>query len=121
MLRRNDATIGSVVSGVYDRTPEQVAYPYIVIDTFTSRDWSTRTTLGFNTIVPLVVYSQEGTQQVLDVLDRIYELIVEGNLTLLDHQLVALRFDTHEVTTQEDGVTVRGDIRFRAYSEFIPV
>ena len=120
-LLTGDATLSGIVVGVYDRTPEAPDYPYIVIDNLTSRDWSTRTSLGFNTQVPVVVYSQAGTMQLLEILDRIYELVVEGNLTLLSHQLVALKFETHEVKTLEDGVTKQGDIRFRAYSEFIPV
>lgn len=120
-LLSGDATLGSVISGVFIHPPEQQAYPYIVIDSLTSRDWSTRTTLGFSTIVPLLVYGQNGQQEVLDIMDRIYELVVEGSITLLDHQLVALRFEMHEVVTEDDAVTQRGTLRFRAYSEFIPV
>jgi len=120
-LLNGDSTLSGIVSGVYDNPPEQQEYPYIVIDTLTSRDWSTRSTLGFNTTIPLTVYSQSGTQQVLDILDRIYELVVEGNITLLDHQLVAMHFEMHDVRTEEDGVTHSGEIRFRAYSEFVPV
>lgn len=120
-LLTGDATLSGIVAGIYDRVPESPDYPYIVIDNLTSRDWSTRTSLGFNTQVPMVVYGQTGTAELLEILDRIYELVVEGNITLLNHQLVALKFETHNLATLEDGITKRGNIRFRAYSEFIPV
>ncbi len=120
-LLSGDATLSAIVDGVYDSPPEQAAYPYIIIDTLTSRNWSTRTSLGFSTTIPLLVYGQQGAEQVIDIIDRIYEIIAEGSITLLDHQLVAMRFETHEVTQEQDGVTKRGIIRFRAYSEFVPV
>ncbi|MDG1286767.1 MAG: DUF3168 domain-containing protein, partial [Rickettsiales bacterium] len=120
-LLNEDSTLGGIVSGVYDNPPEQQHYPYIVINSLASRDWSTRTSVGFSTTIPLTVYGQSGTQQVLDILDRIYELLVEGNLSLLEHQLVAMHFETHDVRTEGDGVTQSGEIRFRAYSESVPV
>lgn len=120
-LLNNDATLESIVSGIYYNPPEGQDYPYVVIDTLTSRNWSTRTTLGFSTIIPILVYGQSGKQQVMDILDRIYELVVEGNITLLDHQLVAMRFETHDIVTEDDEITHKGAIRFRAYSEFVPV
>lgn len=120
-LLSEDATLSGIVSGVYGEAPESVAYPYLLIGPMQSRDWSTRTSLGFSTQIEVQAYGQAGSKQLDQVLDRIYELVVDGNLTLLNHQLVALRFEQHEVSLQPDGQTHRGHIRFRAYSEFEPV
>jgi len=120
-LLSGDSGLNAIVTGIFDSAPEQQPYPYVIIDTLTSRDWSTRTSLGFNTSIPILVYGQEGKSQLLDITDKIYEIIVEGNITLLSHQLVAMRFETHEVQQESDGITCRGMIRFRAYSEFVPV
>ncbi len=120
-LLSGDAELNQLISGVFDSVPKQANYPYITIDAFSSRDWSTRTSLGFSTAIPLRVFGQKSKQQVIDIVDRLYEIIIEGNITLLDHQLVAIRFETHEIKNEADGITRTGRIVFRAYSEFVPV
>jgi hypothetical protein len=118
---KNDATLNSLVQGVFGEMPESQSYPYIVIGEMASRDWSTRTSLGFVTSVVLDCYGQEGSTQIEAINGRVHFLLTSGLVTLLDHKLVGLRVESHETALQADGVTYQGKLTFRAYSEFIPV
>lgn len=82
-LLSNDVSLTSLVTGIYDRAPKNQSYPYVVLEAITSRDWSTRTTLGFNTEIPILVYTQTGSQSLMDILDRIYVLLRERKFNIV--------------------------------------
>jgi hypothetical protein len=94
-----------------------VAYPYLAFGDLVAVDWSTKTTKGMQTAIVLHAYSQTSKKEVIEILDRVFDLLQSGGLTLEGQELVAMRFDYNEITLENDGVTYHGMIRFRAYTE----
>jgi len=113
-----DATLMGMVNSVYDRVTEGAEFPYIVIGESVSRDWSTKTTNGQQILLALHVYSRSGgRKQTAEILDRIYNLLHQGTVSLSGHLLIAMRFEFGDITLESDQLTYHGAIRFRAFTE----
>jgi hypothetical protein len=118
-LLSEDSEILSIVTEVYENPSPVIAYPYLVFGSLTALDWSTKTTSGLQTVVPIHAYSQTSKKEVIEIINRVYDLLLSGPLTLDGHDLVAMRFEFSEITLENDGVTYHGVIRFRAYTEAV--
>jgi hypothetical protein len=113
-----DAALSAMITGVYDRVPQNTAFPYITIGETTGRDWSSRTTTGMNLVVTLHVFSRAGgRQEALQIMERIHALLHEGDLEMTDQVLIMMRFEMSDVLLEQDGFTYQGVIRFQALTE----
>jgi hypothetical protein len=115
----NDAPLQNLDCSIYENPPAEVPFPYITFGITTTVDWSTKTSNGLQTAITLHVYSQKNKKEVMEILDRIFELLQSDMITLTGHNLVAMRFDYNEITLENYGVTYHGIIRFRAFTEEI--
>jgi len=118
-LLKDDVAIMATVSGVYDNPPKDTPYPYIAFGRLYDVDRSTKTSTGTQSVIDIYAYSQSSKQQVLEILDHIFDLLQSGELDLVMHHLIAMRFDYNEVTLLNDGRTYQGLIRYRAYTEMV--
>lgn len=114
-----DAELLSQVTGIYDNPHPVVAYPYLVLGQLRGVDWSTKTTQGMQSVLTLHAYSQISKKEVINILDRVFDLLQSTALDLEGHNLVAMRFDYSEIDLQNDGITYHGLIQFRAYTEVV--
>lgn len=116
-LLNNDSYLLTMVTGVYENPAPIIAFPYLAFGTLTAADWSTKTSSGLHTVIMLHAYSQEGKLQVIDILDRVFDLMQSDGLSLEGHHLVAMRFDYNEISLESDGNTYHGVMKFHAYTE----
>lgn len=116
-LLNNDSALLAIVTGIYENPAPVVAFPYLAFGTLSAADWSTKTTRGLHTVIMLHGYSREGKMQVVEILDRVFDLLQSSELTLTGHHLVAMRFDYNEITLENDGITYHGVMKFHAYTE----
>lgn len=115
----NDSYLLSITTGVYENPAPVIAFPYIALGALAATDWSTKTTSGLQITVPIHSYSQTSKKEVIDILDRVFDLLQSGGLDLEGHELIAMRFEYNEIGLEPDGITYHGVIRFKAYTEAI--
>jgi hypothetical protein len=115
-----DAGLMAIVTGVHDEVPQNPVFPIVVFGRFTITNWSTMTSTGAQSVITMHAYSKTSKLQVLDILDRIYEVLQQGNLNLENQALVAMRFDYHDAGGLSPTNVFQGLIRFRVYTEYLP-
>lgn len=103
---------------LYDRVPQNTAYPYLTLGDIQTRDWSTVTEAGADHRLTLHVWSAgHGRLECRDILDRAYTLLHDQNVALSGHTLVRLQFQSSEVFLDPDGKSYHGIAVFRAITE----
>lgn len=110
-----DAALRALVSGVYDRPVQGVAFPYITFGTWEGRDWSSATTAGMMFSVVLEVWSREGGhKQAAKIAERVHALLHDANPAVEGQVVVSLRFQGSKISLEDDGCTYCGVIRLSA-------
>lgn len=106
---KNDATLTSMIRGVYDFVPEDEAYPFVVIGEAIETPDNRHGGFGRETVITLHVWSRyQGYAQALRIGARV--------TALLDHQPLAIEGSDHIATRFEFSQTLTdpeppGDIR----------
>lgn len=110
-----DATLMGIVEGVYDDVPQDTAYPYVVVGEETTINAGTKTKDGVEYTLTIHVWSRyRGLKQAKQIMERIYELLHNYDLTVSGASLVNLRQEFSATFVDADGLTRHGVIRFRA-------
>lgn len=113
-----DSTLSGLVTGVHDRPPQQTGYPYITIGQADSSDWSTSTSTGQECRFTVDIWSREGGRKQMDtIIQRLYEILHDGTLTLSGYTLVSMRMMSSQSELGQDGWTYHGSVKFRALIE----
>ena len=75
-LLTNDNDLMARVQGIYDYTPDNEDYPYVVIGKFNSDNWDTCTSFG-RVVFPIVyIYSDiEGKKEIEDIQNDVIRLM----------------------------------------------
>jgi len=117
-LLSGDSTLSSLVTAVYDRPPQDSAYPYITLGESTINDWSTKTSNGTEQLLTLHIWSRNGgRKESALIMQRVYQLLHQASLSVTGQALVQIRFVTSDITLESDGYTYQGIMRFRAFLE----
>lgn len=75
-LLENDADLMQRVQGIYDYTPENENYPYVVIGGFNSDNWDTYESFGRVVFPDIYVYSNyPGKKEVQDIQNDIIRIL----------------------------------------------
>jgi hypothetical protein len=110
-----DATLMGLVEGVYDDVPQDTDYPYIVVGEETTINAGTMTVDGLEHTLTIHVWSRyRGLKETKQIMERIYTLLHNSNLTVTGASLVNLRQEFSSTFVDADGLTRHGVIRFRA-------
>lgn len=110
-----DAALMGLVTNVYDRPPQNSAFPYVTLGDATARDWSSKTTTGVEHTIALRVWGREGGRKEASlIMERIHTLLHQANLSVTGHTLVMIRFVSSDITLENDGWTYQGAMRFQA-------
>ena len=114
----SDTTLMALVSGVFDRTPQGTAFPYVMLGESAGSDWSTKTTNGMEQNVILHVWSRQGGRtEAANIMARIHTLLHHANLNVDGQTLVLIQFTGSNITLENDGFTYQGIMRFQALLE----
>lgn len=110
----NDTTLMALISGVYDRVPEDAAFPYLTLGEVSTRDHSGVASTVLEHTLTLEVWSRyRGGKQALDIMNRLHTLLDGGVLILTSQTFVGMRYDTSDIRMLADGVTYKGSIDIR--------
>ena len=113
---KNDNTLTSTLgAGVYDDVLEGSTYPFVELGNETAIDFSTKDVDGAEFTSIIHVWSQyAGAKETKQIMDRIYDLLHNSNLTVTGFNLINLRFEFSDILRDPDGKTRHGVMRFRA-------
>lgn len=101
---------------VFDETPENEVFPYIVMGALISRDWSDKFVPGQEVHSTIHIWSQyAGKTEVLIIGDEVLQALTRTplNLGASFHAVIDGGFDEHQVITDIDGFTRHGILTFR--------
>ena len=111
----SDATLSAMITGVYDDVPEGSTYPYVVIGEQTAVNFGSKTLDGLEYTLTVHVWSQyRGRKEAKEIMERIYNILHESNLSVTGANLVNLRQEFETTLVDSDGITRHGIMRFRA-------
>lgn len=124
-----DSTLASLMGGAvkfFDYVPERESLPYIEYREGSTAEWDvdeTGSATGFgreHTLTINVWSGYEGVKELRGILRRVYDLLQNNtSLSLVDHNLVNLRFMFDDVVREPDGQSYHGISQFRAITEEI--
>lgn len=113
-----DATLGALVTGIYDHIPEGSALPYVQIGECWAEQWDTKTESGMESFITLHSFSRNrGKKSITDIMAENYRILHNANLTVTGQTLVLLQQVMEERMLDDDGKTYHGVQRFRALTE----
>ena len=112
-----DPALQTLVTGVFDRPPEDQAMPYIVIGEVLATDWSTKTFDGQAHRMRLHVWDQsvgqKGAQSILAACAAALETLPQ---TIEDHRIVRWQRLQEQVLKDPDGYTHHGILELRVWT-----
>ncbi len=115
-----DATLLALLGGpaVFDEVPRQQAAPFIVFGESVTRDASSNTSRGHDTLLTLHVLSTRGGQREAQLIAaRVEALLHDAALTLAGHQLANLTLASSESRRERNNEATRATLKFRAFTE----
>ena len=105
----------AMVTGVFDHVPQGTAYPFVTLGEGSVRDFSNLAQQGTEHTITIRVWSREaGRKQASAIMERIVTLLNSASLTITGQTLHSLRFTSSNIVLQDDGLTYRGSLTFRA-------
>ena len=111
-----EAALGG--SKIFDKLPERVAYPYIVIGRTSTSDWSTATEAGSAITIFIHCWSKAANRSEISTLQRLIEdTLGDGLPAMEDHHLIQLRRQLAETQRDHARGLVHGLMRYRAVLE----
>ena len=116
----SDTALMGLLGGekVFDRVPERVAPPYVVMGQMSDTDWSTSTEDGKTISFTLHAWSKHRSREESHaILAQIEQALTEAAVTLPGHHLVSLRTLFSEVRRDAPSKNLHGIIRLRAVCE----
>jgi len=115
----NDATLLALATGVFDATPENQPFPYIVIGEGTEVPWNTFGRRGRQTTVTNHVWSQATTNgEASAIIARMNVLLHRKVLgAMAGYENVLCLYDMSQVFPDADGLSIHGIVRYRLLSQ----
>lgn len=91
---KNDVTLTSLITGVFDFVPKSQALPYVEIGEAIDNVFNTFNRQGRDIVETIYIVSEyDGYKEALTILDRIVELLDYQSITMTSHSLVYIRYD----------------------------
>lgn len=104
-----DATLMSMVTGVYSHVPQDTSYPYIVIGDVSSNDLSTMKDDGQQYSCRIHVWSQyKGSYETATILDRIHTVLHRTQLSVAGANTATAMLGGVTLLRDPDGLTWHG-------------
>lgn len=114
-LLDGDATLGGLITGIYQQVPDDTDYPFIRMAQQRSSDWSAQALEGEELLLMLEVYSRyAGWKQANDIMARIHVLLHANDLSNSTMHVAHLRIQQRSDELLADGRTMRAQMQLRA-------
>jgi uncharacterized protein DUF3168 len=113
----DDAPLASFVDArIYDRPPDDVAFPFVTIG---DAEVSPGETSGCAIHkLTLISWSRKnGRRETKEIVGAIHDRLNNATLTLSGHSLVSLQFEQAVLSHVPDADALSGKIRFRAFTQ----
>lgn len=111
-----DPTLGTLVTAIYDHAPPAsgASHPFLVLGEKSEKDFDTFGRSGATVSLVIEIRSQAaGDGELLDVYNRIREVLHEQPFTLTGREVVDAQTTMVRTLVDPDGVTRRGEARFQ--------
>lgn len=102
---------------VFDRVPERVRPPYVVLGQSMVSDWSTATEDGEAIVFFVHVWSKSTAREECHAVQEEVKRVLEADVAFADADLVALRFQLADTNRDRPSGFLHGVMRFRAVIE----
>lgn len=102
---------------IFDRVPERVRPPYVVLGQSMVSDWSTATEDGEAIVFFIHVWSKSSDRDQCHAAQQEVKRVLESGLSLPATNLVALRFQLTDTRRDRPSGYLHGVMRFRAVIE----
>ena len=113
-----DATLGALISGVFDEVPEGTPRPYMVIGEALETPANSHDRFGRETVETLHVWSDHrGFSQVSEIAARVVALLDHQPLTIAGHHHVVTRYEFGQQLKDPDPSLRHTVLRFRVVTE----
>ncbi len=114
-----DTMLTAIVSGIYDRVPEDAAYPFLSFGEVEARALPLAGIVAERVTVELEGYSQNGSRSEINtILARVHTLLHDAALTMPPgYALSYLRVSASRASLENDGLTWRGIVTLEAVVE----
>lgn len=113
-----ESTYTDLVANTYYTVPDNATMPYVKINDITAKSADDKTTNGADTLITLHAFNHARDNKLInEILDKIHEILHNGDITVTGHNLVLLRWDDFLQVDEEktdNNTTYHGMIRFRA-------
>ncbi len=108
-----DATLATMITGIYSHVPQDTAFPYVVIGDVSSSDDSTKGATISRVNVSLTAYSRDrGNKEVMEIIAEIKRILNDNTPAVTGCSIISNEFSDSQVTEIRDGLTWRGNIDF---------
>lgn len=108
------ADLMAIVTGVYDATPQDEAFPYVTFAADTESQWDTDDSHGFDCVVEIHTWSRyRGQRETKRIQNAVYNALHEVDLTVPFHNVVLCLWESAQQFVDPDGLTRHGVQRFR--------
>ncbi len=111
-----DATLTAIVgTRVFDHTPQDTDFPYVVMGESSGSEFDTKSEEGMEQTIMIHSWSRyRGLKETKDIIAAIIDVLDKAALLVSGHTLVDLRFEFSDTIPQDDGFTRHGVMRFKA-------
>lgn len=119
-----DSTLQGLIGGstgdkkIYDRVPQEKAYPYLTIGDFQSEDRGNHTWEGIAGTLTINVWYREpnaGRKQVQNIQKAIDDLLHKAEPSLNGWNVILMRRSTRNILIEPDNVTFHGIQTFKIF------
>ncbi len=109
------AVTALVGTRIFDHTPQDSDYPYVMIGDTVGGEFDTKSEEGMEQTVMIHVWSQyRGQSEIKQIMEAIVDALDKAAITVTGHTLVDIRFEFSDTMMEADGLTRHGVQRFRA-------
>jgi hypothetical protein len=102
---------------IFDRVPERVRPPYVVLGQSMVSDWSTATEDGEAIVFFVHVWSKSSAREECHAVQEAVKRVLEAAVSITEADLVALRFQLADTRRDRPSGFLTGVIRFGAVIE----
>lgn len=113
----SDSELNALVTGVYDKVPQNSNYPFISLGDWSAEHWSTQGLDGLRLMLSMEAWSKNGGKsEIINIQARIYSLLGNAQLTLNSGLYAWIRFAASDIKLLDDGLTYHGHMKFRLWT-----
>lgn len=113
-----DATLGGMVTGVFDEVPEGTAFPYVTLGEDLEQPANSHDRFGRETVLTLHVWTRSrGSIEAKRIASRVIALLDHQPLTIVGHHHVATRYEFSQTLRDPEPHVRHVPIRFRIVTE----